>query len=349
MIPNPSDMDIKRRKVMKLYRRNKKYYYVKYVDEDGQEIRVSTGKKRKDEALNILSEMKQNLISKKPEITNLIILKKKYLKHCKLQYSYKYYKNVTYTLNSFSNFIGSKNISNIKKNSLSTFLDDKIKSNKLHQAHQHFRNLRTFFNWAVDNEYISQSPLIRMKPPKLPEKKPIWMTQNELTQVLSNLNSDMLKDIYQVLFYTGMRANELLSLTWSNIDLKQKIIHIKNSKSFSTKTGKERSIPMTQQVYNIIYKQPSRFKGELLFLKNGVKLNVEYVSKQFKKALRQTELDKDIHLHSLRHSFASNLIKEGANIYLVSKLLGHSKVSTTEIYSHVRTEDLRKSIELLNN
>ena len=84
-------------------------------------------------------------------------------------------------------------------------------------------------------------------------------------------------------------------------------------------------------------------------MKNGVKLSVDYVSKQFKKALRSTELDENIHLHSLRHSFASNLMKEGANIFYVSKLLGHSKVSTTEIYSHVRTDDLRKSIELLNN
>ncbi len=334
---------------MKLFRRNKKYYYIKYVDVDGQEKRVSTGKKRKDEALIVLSKLKENINSKKQKITNFSSLKSEYLAYCQLHFSEKYYKNMTYTLNSFSNLYGKNNISSINKNMLSTFLEDKIRNNKLHQAHQHFRNIRTFFNWAGDNDYIDQSPLARMKPTKLPEKKPIWINENELKEILNNINSNVLKDIYQILFYTGMRANELLSLTWKNIDLEQRVIHIKNSQSFNTKTGKERAIPMTQHVYNILYKQPSRFKGELLFLKNGVKINVDYISKRFKKALMNTGLDKSIHLHSLRHSFASNLIKEGANIYLVSKLLGHSKVSTTEIYSHVRTEDLRKSIELLNN
>ena len=188
-----------------------------------------------------------------------------------------------------------------------------------------------------------------MKPPKLPEKKPVWINEHELNKILSNINSKQLKDIYQILFYTGLRVSELLSLTWSNINLEEKLLFIRNSQTFTTKSGKERAIPMSKKVYNIIYGQPSRFRGELLFLKNGFKFSVEHVSKQFKKALRNTELDENIHLHSLRHSFASNLMKEGANIYYVSKLLGHSRVSTTEIYSHVKTDDLRKSIELLNN
>ncbi len=333
---------------MQLYRRNKKYYYVKYFDENECEVRVPTGKSRKDEALQVLSDLKQNLKSTKRKIGSFDSTASEYLNHIKIRFSKKYYINMSSTLHAFSHHIGFQSIDSVKKHSITVFIDHKIISNKLHQAHQHFRNLRTFFNWAVDNEYILRSPLTRMKPPKLPEKKPVWINNIELNEILSNINSVQLKDIYQILFYTGMRASELLSMTWSNIDLQEKVLFIKNSNSFSTKTGKERAIPMAQKVYNIIYKQPTRFKGELLFVKNGVKFSVDYVSKQFKKSLRSTELDGNIHLHSLRHSFASNLVKEGANIFYVSKLLGHSKVSTTEIYSHVRTDDLRKSIELLN-
>ena len=334
---------------MQLYKRNKKYYYIKYFDENGCEIRVSTTKTRKDEALKVLSDLKQNLNSTKRKIGSFDSTTSEYLNHIKIRFSKKYYVNMASTLHAFSRQIGSQSINSVKKYSIILFIDHKILSGKLHQAHQHFRNLRTFFNWAVDNEYFTQSPLTRMKSPKLPEKKPTWINENELNEILSNVNSVQLKDIYQILFYTGMRASELLSITWSNIDLQEKVLFIKNSNSFSTKTGKERAIPMIQKVYNVIYKQPTRFKGKLLFMKNGVKLSVDHVSKQFKKALRSTELDENIHLHSLRHSFASNLMKEGANIFYVSKLLGHSKVSTTEIYSHVRTDDLRKSIELLNN
>ena len=334
---------------MKLFKRDKKYYYIKYLSKNGQEIRVSTGKKRKDEALKFLSEFKQNLDSQKHNEISFDLVKGKYLKYCKLHFSNKYYINMSYSLNGLSNHIGIQNITSVKKASINIFIDNKIQLNKLHQAHQHFRNMRTFFNWAVDNEYIIKSPLVRMKPPKLPEKKPIWINENELYKILSNVSSKQLKDIYQILFYTGMRASELLSLTWSNINLEEKLLFIRNSQIFTTKSGKERAIPMSEKVYNIIYKQPSRFRGELLFLKNGFKFSVDYISKQFKNALRNTELDKNIHLHSLRHSFASNLMREGANIYYVSKLLGHSRVSTTEIYAHVRTDDLRKSIELLNN
>lgn len=333
---------------MQLYRRNKKYYYVKYFDENGCEVRVSTGKTRKDEALRVLSELKNNLNLRSPKIRTFNSITSEYLSHIKIRLSQKYYVNMCSTLNAFSRQIGSQSINSVKKHLIISFIDQKIISGKLHQAHQQFRNLRTFFNWAVDNDYIEQSPLVRMKPPKLPEKKPVWINENELYEILQHVSSEQLKDVYLVLFYTGMRASELLSMTWSNIDLHEKILFIKNSQSFITKTGKERSIPIIQKAYNIIYKQPSRFKGELLFIKNGVKLSVDHVSKQFKKALRSTELDENIHLHSLRHSFASNLMKEGANIFYVSKLLGHSKVSTTEIYSHVRTDDLRKSIELLN-
>jgi site-specific recombinase XerD len=79
-----------------------------------------------------------------------------------------------------------------------------------------------------------------------------------------------------------------------------------------------------------------------------VKIRVEYVSKRFKKALRKTNLNQNIHLHSLRHSFASNLVKKGENLWKISKLLGHTNISTTEKYSHVRNEDLRASVNLLD-
>ena len=334
---------------MQLYRRNKKYYYVKYLDENGCEVRVSTSKIRKDEALKVVSDVKKNLNSTKRKVGTLESISSEYLKHIKIRLSKKYFVNMSSTLSAFSKYIGIKHIDSVKKHSISSFIDQKIISGKLHQANQHFRNLRTFFNWAVDNDYINQSPIDRMKPPKLPEKKPTWITVHELDIILSNVNSSQLKDVYQILFYTGMRASELLSMTWSNINLEEKLIFIRNSQTFTTKSGKERAIPMNDKVYNIIYRQPTRFRGELLFLKNGFIFSVDYISKQFKKALRNTGLNEDIHLHSLRHSFASNLMKEGANIYFVSKLLGHAKVSTTEIYAHVKTEDLRKSIELLNN
>jgi site-specific recombinase XerD len=89
-------------------------------------------------------------------------------------------------------------------------------------------------------------------------------------------------------------------------------------------------------------------KNGMIFTKNGVKLNVDYVSKQFKKAIRETKLNQNLHLHSLRHSFSSNLIAKGASLYHVSKLLSHSRISTTEKYSHVNMKELRETEKKYN-
>jgi len=80
----------------------------------------------------------------------------------------------------------------------------------------------------------------------------------------------------------------------------------------------------------------------------GVKLNEDYISKQFKKAVRSAGLSEDIHFHTLRHSFASNLIQKGASIYVVKELLGHESISTTQIYSHLQSENLSQAVSLLD-
>jgi len=77
-------------------------------------------------------------------------------------------------------------------------------------------------------------------------------------------------------------------------------------------------------------------------------LNEDYVSKRFKRAVRSTGLNEDIHFHTLRHSFASNLIQKGASIYVVKELLGHESISTTQIYSHLQSENLSQAVSLLD-
>ena len=81
---------------------------------------------------------------------------------------------------------------------------------------------------------------------------------------------------------------------------------------------------------------------------NDVKLNQECVSKDFKKAVRKSKLSERIHFHTLRHSFASILVQKGASIYVVKELMGHSDISTTQIYSHLRKENLIDAIHLLD-
>ena len=330
-----------------LFKRSNGIYYLKYFDESGSEKRVSTKTKNKREALKFISQFKKQLEEESITVSaKFDFAKEKYLQHCKINHSKKYHSIMKESLDKFGNYIGNIELKKIIKDDCQSYISDKYKTAK-HSAHLQYRNLRTFFNWCIANDYLTLSPLNKLKPPKLPEKKPIWINENEFNTILNKENNDELRDIYSLLFYTGLRANELLSLEWNNIELENKMIHIRNTKSFTTKSGSERDLPLNDKAYQIIQRQKTRFKGGYLFKKNSVKYNVGFVSKQFKKALRKTKLKGEIHLHTLRHSFASNLVKKGESIYHISKLLGHSKISTTEIYSHLQAEDLRNTVNQL--
>ncbi len=79
----------------------------------------------------------------------------------------------------------------------------------------------------------------------------------------------------------------------------------------------------------------------------GIKLNEDFVSKQFKLAVRETGLDDNIHFHTLRQSFASRLAQKGVSLFVIKELLGHEDIKTTQIYSHLQTQNLEEAVKLL--
>ncbi len=329
---------------MYLVKRTNGIYYIKYFDESGSEKRVSTKQKKKSEAIKFLTTFRKEIDRKSfpPEIS-FTKQKELYLNYCESNFSKSYYTIMKGTLEAFFN----GDPQHVKKSDVESFITNKLIKGKLYAAHQDYRNLRTFFNWSMLNDYIKSSPMEKMKPPKLPQKRPAWITAKQLETILSKEPKQQLRDIYSLLFYTGLRANELLTLNWENIDLENKQIHIVNQRDFRTKTLKERTVPLNGKAFELISMQPTKEIGGLLFIKNSVKINVDYVSKKFKKAVLETNIDKSIHLHSLRHSFASNLIRMGNSIYKVSKLLGHERLATTEIYSHLQPNDLVDTVNSL--
>jgi integrase/recombinase XerD len=128
--------------------------------------------------------------------------------------------------------------------------------------------------------------------------------------------------------------------------MKAKLIQVKNKDGgFTTKSKRERTIPVSKPLKKILKNVKSN--GRYVFSKNGERFNPTYASRAFKKCVRTLDLNDKIHFHTLRHSFASNLAQRGVNLYVIQKLLGHSKITTTQIYSHLRTEDLVKAINEL--
>lgn len=178
-------------------------------------------------------------------------------------------------------------------------------------------------------------------------------------------------------FGTGMRLNEIVNLWWKNVNIATRIITV-GDEDFTTKGRNQRYIPISDEVFEVLEVRRKMMQGagaegsEPLILSiqnplsvspfikggegalyvfaksNGDPFTGDHFSKRFKRACKAAGIDKSIHFHSLRHSFASNLVQKGVSLYTIKELLGHSSITTTEIYSHLNMDSLKEAIETLN-
>ena len=158
-----------------------------------------------------------------------------------------------------------------------------------------------------------------------------------------------LKDLILFAVNTGLRQMEIITLNWSMIRLEERFIMLDN-RNHITKTKKVRNVPLNNAAFEILTKRKLNCK-EIgpVFTWNGIEIKQDSLIHKFIKYRIKSGINPDLTFHSLRHTFASWLIQKGAPIYQVSKLLGHSNLATTEIYSHLRREDLLNTANMLND
>ena len=171
----------------------------------------------------------------------------------------------------------------------------------------------------------------------------------EFRIILSYTQEQLIIDLFTTAFYTGMRLGELVNMQWDWIDPTFSTITTLISNNYNTKSKKERVIPINSTLKIILSLRCSNsISHNYVFTKTkNIKLNEDYVSKKFKKAVRSAGLNDEIHFHTLRHSFASLLVQKGVSLYVVKELLGHEDLATTQIYSHLKQDNLEKAIALL--
>lgn len=261
-----------------------------------------------------------------------------------------YTRNVVYTFNRFIKHTGNLLLKDISMAICEKYILNQFNKSKYSSALD-FRILRAAFNKAFDWGLIESNPFNKMKLPKIQKTNPGYVTREQLEIILEHVAPEKLKDVYRFAFLTGIRLSELTNLKWKNVNIKDKIIQIGDD-SFITKSKKIRVIPICDEASKILADRvPKIFsKEKAVFCKsNMMPFTNDWLSKSFKRAVKKTELDQSIHFHSLRHSFASNLVKQGASIYHLKELLGHSSVAVTEIYSHLDVEALRSTVNRFNN
>ncbi|TYB31714.1 MAG: tyrosine recombinase [Candidatus Mcinerneyibacterium aminivorans] len=204
--------------------------------------------------------------------------------------------------------------------------------------------LRNYFNFLKREQIINDNPAKDLVSAKTRRKLPDFLTADEINDLLDNMKNDNILDlrnklIFELLYATGMRVSELVNLKKNKIDFSN------NSIKILGKGQKERIVPINSRLLNLIKKYFNRrnYEGEFLLLSNnGNKLYPRDIRRIIKKVIKNMSMMKDITPHTIRHSFASHLLENGADLRMVQELLGHSSVSTTQIYTHISMEKMKK-------
>ena len=211
--------------------------------------------------------------------------------------------------------------------------------------------LRGFFKWLCVNGYCNTDPTLTLELPKAPKKLPKIMTVNEIETILNQNLSKSEKVIIELLYGCGLRVSELVNLNINDYDLSGKYIQCFG------KGSKERIIPLGSKAVSAI----KNYLPERDFLLQKFRLDTKrlLIHKHGREMTRQDvynfiyEQGKKIHKaispHTLRHSFATHLLENGADLRVVQELLGHSNVSTTQLYTHISKKRLKEVYFAINN
>lgn len=205
-------------------------------------------------------------------------------------------------------------------------------------------SLRGFFKWASSMNIITKNPASTLEQPKMPQKLPKVVTIKEVEEILNKELSVLELVVFELLYSCGLRVSELVNLKINDID-----IHSKYVRCFG-KGSKERIIPIGDKAVNAIKKYlPQRDFLQKKYNTSSKKLLINdkgrYINRQdiynFIRSLGK-QINKHITPHTIRHSFATHLLENGADLRVVQELLGHSDVSTTQLYTHISKKRLKE-------
>jgi site-specific recombinase XerD len=299
---------------------------------------------------SLLDKIKQSKEDELRGSETLFKFSEDYLKMVKHTFSEKYVASVKTTFNHMINFFGDECLLiEIKPKDAEVF-KQRLMESAPNGYPVYLRNLKAAFNRALTWDLISINPFTKIDIRKNQIQKPDFINRSELYQIMEHVKNHKLTKLCIFAFFTGARLGECVSLKWRNIDTKESLIVIGDDE-FETKNKKVRMIPIANDIKDFLINGHllTNDKNSLIFSKsNGFPFRKEYVSKIFKKAVIESGINKKIHFHSLRHSFASNLVLAGAPITVVSELMGHSSILVTQIYSHNDLSSLRYAVSKFN-
>ncbi len=210
--------------------------------------------------------------------------------------------------------------------------------------------LRNFFGYLVRETFVAHNPMNDVRPPKKAEHLPAVLSIEEIDRLLQAPIEDTPlglrnRTLLEVMYATGLRVSELVNLKMSDLHLKLGLIQTLG------KGDKERIIPIGEIAIDWLtrYFNESRIvllkdkESPYVFLNDrGNQISRQGIWKIIKKLVTTAGITKDVSPHTLRHSFATHILENGADLRIVQELLGHADISTTQIYTHISKKRLRE-------
>ena len=282
----------------------------------------------------------------------------KYLEYLKVERKYSNKTILSYKddLIEYNEFLGNNftNILNIDINIVNNYMkylyERKITKSSISRK---LSSIRGLYNYLVREEIIKENYFNKISNPKRELYLPKFLKDEELDKIFSVCNFNNPTEerdtlIIELLYATGVRVSELVNIKIKDINRKEKLIKVLG------KGNKERIVIYNNHTkkaldaylkdgYNYFNKKSSEY---LILNKNGNKLSERYIREIINKKVSQASLDIKISPHTLRHTFATDILENGMDLMTVKELLGHESLNTTSIYTHITNEQIKKTYNL---
>ncbi|NOX57927.1 MAG: tyrosine recombinase XerC [Planctomycetes bacterium] len=214
--------------------------------------------------------------------------------------------------------------------------------------------LRSFYKFCLRRSYIESNPLVSIRTPKQEKRLPKFLEIDQINRLLNTPDETTIlgardKAMFEVLYSTGIRVSELVDLNLVDVDETTQCLRV------CGKGKKQRTAPVGPTALGAIDRylhlrntdpRSADFDKDALFVnKHGKRLSTRSVRRKLDKYLAQAGLDTSVSPHTLRHSFATHMLNNGADLRGVQELLGHQSISTTQVYTHLTSARLKSAYD----
>ncbi len=212
--------------------------------------------------------------------------------------------------------------------------------------------IRALFNHEVEIGHIDRSPFLHIKNIKVDKPRPEFYTETELDLFFNQNMPDAYRYAFLALLHTGLRINELINLTWDDVNIDNRLLYIRPKNEIKLKTDNaQRIIPVNDTLLDVLATIRGNRKSEIYPFCSitGKKLRERKLLTACKEIGSSAGIKSRIFLHKFRHTFATHLVKRRVPIEAIQRLLGHSNIQQSMVYLHVRSEELHSDVALLND